>query len=79
MTILIGTDELEPEFQSPWKGGFIKHPSIDYADNCIYATFEKQEVIIFRFKDYGWVNDNRRNSYRISSGEAGILIKIEKS
>lgn len=51
-------------------------PSIDYADNAIYAVFEGKLVIIFRFKRYGWVNDNRTNSYNITAGPAGITIQI---
>ena len=78
MTILITPDELEEEFRNSWKMGHIIHPSIDYADNAIYAVFEGRLVIIFRFKDYGWVNDNRRNSYTVSSGSAGIMINILK-
>ena len=76
MFIHITPDELEPEFKESWKLGFIKHPSIDYADNAIYAVFEEKLVIIFRFKDYGWINDNRRNTYNVTAGSAGITIQI---
>jgi hypothetical protein len=62
-----------------WKMGWITQPSIDYADNAIWALFEGKNVIIFRFKDYGWINDNRYNSYDISAGNAGIMIKINKT
>jgi hypothetical protein len=78
MLIHISPDELEEEFRESWKLGHIKHPSIDYADNAIYADFENRVVIIFRFKDYGWINDNRFNSYKISAGSAGIIINIIK-
>jgi hypothetical protein len=78
MIINILPDELEPEFRESWKMGFITQPSIDYADNAIWALFEGKNVIIFRFKEYGWIHDNRVNSYSISSGLAGIMIKIEK-
>ena len=50
MFIHITPDELEEEFRESWKLGFIKHPSIDYADNAIWAEFENRVVIIFRFK-----------------------------
>ena len=53
MIINILPDELEPEFRESWKMGFITQPSIDYADNAIWAIFEGENVIIFRFKDYG--------------------------
>jgi hypothetical protein len=76
MFIHITPDELEPEFKESWKLGFISQPSIDYADNAIYANFEGKLVIIFRFKDYGWVNDNRYNTYKVTAGSAGITIQI---
>jgi hypothetical protein len=79
MIINILPDELEPEFRESWKMGFITQPSIDYADNAIWAIFEGTNVIIFRFKDYGFINDNRYNSYDISAGKAGITIKIERT
>ena len=78
MIINILPDELEPEFRESWKMGFITQPSIDYADNAIYAIFEGRQVIIFRFKDYGFINDNRRNTYDVSAGKAGITIRITK-
>ena len=78
MIINISPEELEPEFRESWKMGFITQPSIDYADNAIYANFEGKIVIIFRFNKYGWINDNRYNSYSISAGSAGITIKIDK-
>jgi hypothetical protein len=79
MIINILPDELEPEFRESWKMGFITQPSIDYADNAIYANFENRVVIIFRFNKYGWINDNRFNSYLISAGSAGITIKIKRT
>jgi hypothetical protein len=78
MIINILPDELEPEFINSWKMGMITQPSIDYADNAIWAIFEGKDIIIFRFKDYGFINDNRRNTYDISAGKAGITIKIDK-
>jgi hypothetical protein len=79
MIINILPDELEPEFRESWKMGFITQPSIDYADNAIWAIFEGRQVTIFRFKEYGFINDNRYNNYFISTGVAGITIRIEKS
>ena len=79
MTIHITPEELESEFINSWKMGWISNPSIDYADNAIYAIFEGKQVIIFRFIKYGWINDNRYNSYLISAGSAGIIITIEPS
>lgn len=77
MLIHITPDELEEEFRESWKLGFISQPSIDYADNAIWAIFENKNVIIFRFKKYGWINDNRSNTYSISAGSAGITIQIK--
>ncbi len=79
MIINILPDELEPEFVNSWKMGFITHPSIDYATNAIHAIFEGKDVIIFKFKEYGWINDNRYNTYSISAGRAGVMIRIEKN
>jgi hypothetical protein len=79
MVITIDTDELESEFVESWKMGFIRDPHIDYATNCIHAWFENKEVILYRFKGYGWINDNRENKYYISAGRAGIMIKITKT
>ena len=76
MFIHITPDELETEFRESWKLGWISQPSIDYGDNAIYALFENKQVIICRFKNYGWINDNRYNKYFISSGSAGITIQI---
>jgi len=79
MTIHIEVEELVEEFQQLWKLGEISKPSIDYATNSIHCFFEGEDVIIFTFKDYGFINDNRYASYTISSGTAGITIKIKKS
>jgi hypothetical protein len=76
MLITITPDELEEEFKESWRMGFISHPHIDYATNAIHAVFEGKDVIIFKFHKYGWVSDNRQNTYDISAGSAGILIKI---
>ena len=78
MIINILPDELEPEFVNSWKMGLIKEPSIDYADNAIWAIFEGRQVVIFRFRQYGFINDNRYNTYLVSSGLAGIMITINK-
>ena len=77
MILFIAIEELESEFQNPLKMGYITSPHIDYATNAIHAWFEDKEVIIFKFKDYGWINDNRFNIYNISAGSAGIIIQIK--
>ena len=77
MFIQILPDELIEEFRVPWKQQLIKNLHIDYATNAIHGWFEDKEVIIFRFKDYGWVMDNRNSGYKISNGGAGILICVK--
>ena len=76
MLIYITPDELEEEYRNSWKLGYITQPSIDYADNAIWAIFEGKQVIIFYFKKYGYVMDNRYTTYNITAGRAGITINI---
>lgn len=79
MIIHITPEELEEEFVTPWKQEFITQPHIDYATNAIHGLFEGRDVIIFRFKNYGFIHDNRFNTYDISSGRAGITVRITKT
>ena len=79
MIIHITPDEFEEEFRTLWRSNLIKQPHIDYATNAIHGWFEDKDVIIFKFKDYGFIQDNRFNSYNISSGSAGITIQIIKN
>ena len=79
MIIHITPDEFEPEFQNSWKQDLIKSPMIDYATNAILGWFEGKDVIIFRFKDYGFINDNRYSTLELSVGAAGITLLITKS
>jgi hypothetical protein len=76
MLIYIRPDELEPEFINNWKLGYITQPSIDYADNAIYAVYNNEQVKIFFFGKFGYVMDNRFTSYDITAGKAGITINI---
>ena len=46
MIILISSNELEEEFRDSWKMGHIIHPHLDFATNCIHATFENKDVIL---------------------------------
>lgn len=85
MTIHIRTEEFEEEYRTSWKLEYIKSPAIDYATNAIHGwlidpmTKEKEDIILFRFKNYGFINDNRYNSYELSVGKAGITIEITKN
>lgn len=76
MFILIKPEELEPEFINSWKLGHIHNPHIDYATNAIHAIFENRDVIIFKFKKYGWFSYNGENGYTITAGPAGVMINI---
>jgi hypothetical protein len=79
MLIYISPEEFEEGMFEPWKSELIKSPAIDYATNCVHGWFEGNDVIVFRFKPYGFINDNRFNTYDISYGRAGITINIKKT
>lgn len=78
MLIHILPEEFEEGMDVLWKAEQIKSPAIDYATNCVHGWFEGKDVIVFRFKPYGFINDNRFNTYDISYGRAGITINIKK-
>jgi len=77
MFLHITVDELEEAFQRPWKLEMVQHVSIDFATNSIHGWFEDEDVILFKFKKYGFITDNRRSSYSISKGPAGLVVHIE--
>tara|TARA_R110000751_G_scaffold65584_1_gene134208 strand:- start:142 stop:384 length:243 start_codon:yes stop_codon:yes gene_type:complete len=79
MLLHIDIDEILEEFREPWKLELIKSVSIDYATNSIHGWFENKDIVLFKFKDYGFINDNINNTYYISSGSAGITINIVAS
>ncbi len=79
MIIHISVEEFEGEFKTPWKAGLIKSPAIDYATNAIHGFYEGKDTILFKFRDYGFINDNRFCTYNLSSGAAGITIQIIKT
>ena len=79
MILYISPEELVEEYRNSWKLGWIKNPSIDYYTNAIHAIFEGEDVIIFRFNDFGYVTDNRYNTYDITAGPAGITINIRST
>lgn len=78
MTIFISIDQFENKFQHLYKLRYLSNCHIDYATNAIHAVYENEEVIIFRFSNYGLFLDNRYGIYRITIGEAGVLVIIEK-
>jgi hypothetical protein len=79
MLIHISVEELEEKFKEPWRAERITNPHIDYATNAIHGWFENEDCIIFRFKNYGFINTNVGNSYKISSGSAGITLHLTKT
>jgi hypothetical protein len=76
MLIHIQTQELEKQYIRPVINGLVSQPLIDYQTNAVHAHYEGEDVIIFNFKKYGWLNDNRYNNYNLSLGPAGITIEI---
>ena len=54
---------------------FWKSPRIIHVNQ----QFEDKDVIIFRFKDYGFINDNRFSTRELSIGAAGITLLITKT
>jgi len=79
MIIHITPDEFEEEYRTPWKQSLIKNVSLDYATNAIHGWFGEKDIILFKFKDYGFMNDNRFSTRNISSGCAGITLLITKT
>ena len=78
MTLTIPIEEIDEEARPHFNSGSISGLSIDYATNAIHGYVGTSEHIVFRFKDCGIFLDNRYNSYELSGGSAGILIRIDK-
>ena len=78
MLLVISPEELVEEFRAAYKMQYVKSLHIDYATNAIHGWYENEEVIIFKFRDLGWINDNKSNTYEISYGPAGIIVKISR-
>ena len=78
MIILISSNELEEEFRDSWKMGYIIHPHLDFATNCIHATFENKDVILYKFIKYGYVVSNKSGTHTLSAGDAGIMIHFHQ-
>ena len=78
MFIHITPDELEEEFRDSWKMGHIIHPHLDFATNCIHATFENKDVILYKFIKYGYVVSNKSGTHTLSAGNAGIMIHFHQ-
>ena len=79
MIVHVSASELEEPFKSrPCDLREMYNLSIDYQTNSILGYLNDIEYEVFRFSGYGFVNDNRFNTYELSVGEAGILIEIIK-
>jgi len=78
MTIIIPLEELKEETRPYFTIGTVSGLSIDYATNAIHGYVGGVEHIVFRFKECGVYLDNRYNSYTLTGGSAGILIRIDR-
>ena len=80
MIIHIPVSELEEPFCSePFLLTRLYNVCIDYADQTVTGILENQEIVLFRFKDVGFVNDNRYSTYEYSVGTAGLTFIISKT
>ena len=80
MVIFISIDEFEDKVKNAFNFAHINNVSIDYATNAIHASFTgHDDVIIFKFDDYGFFNQNKYNTYSLSYGEAGITILLKST
>ena len=80
MMMYIPVYELEEPFRScPMNLNHLYNVGIDYADQTVTGVFQDQEMVLFNFKDVGFVNDNRFNTYEYSVGTAGLTFIISKT
>lgn len=75
MKIIINKEELK-EFKPLFEEGKFTGLHIDYATNAIHSWKGEEEFIIFRFKNFGWINDNRYNTYDLTYNTEEIIIEI---
>lgn len=79
MTIIVSTEEFEEGMKELYDNNQLKHFSIDYATNAIHGWNNDQDCIIFKFKGYGFINDNRYNKYDLINDEKGFILEITKT
>ena len=79
MTIIVSTEEFEEGMKELFDNGQLKHFSIDYATNAIHGWNNDQDCIVFKFKGYGFINDNRYNTYDLTNNEKGFILEIRKT
>lgn len=76
MEIVIHVDDLIPEYKEKYKAGLITNLNLDYATNGLHGWLGEEDVIIFKFKNYGWIHDNKYNTYEIYADSKQIKIEI---
>ena len=79
MIIEISTEEFEDGMKDLYDNGELKHFSIDYATNAIHGWNNNIDCIIFKFKGYGFINDNRYNTYELLNDDNGFKLLIKKT
>jgi hypothetical protein len=78
MQLYIPIEEFEEEYQGAWIRKELTSPSIDYATNAIHCWLKEKDIIIFKFKDFGFINNNCYNTYNLTHDEEGITINITR-
>ena len=77
MTIHIPINEFKGKAKKALKSNMVRNVSIDYATNALHGSFPgNDDVIIFKFDNYGFFNQNKYNTYSLSYGEAGVIIDL---
>lgn len=79
MVIEVSTDEFEEGMKDLYDNGKLSNFSIDYATNAIHGWYNDIDCIIFKFKGYGFINDNRYNSYELLNNNNGFKLLIKKT
>jgi len=79
MVIEISTDEFEDGMKDLYDNGKLSNFSIDYATNAIHGWCDNIDCIIFKFKGYGFINDNRYNTYELINHTNGFKLSIKKT
>jgi hypothetical protein len=79
MIITILKEEFEEGVLELFESEQVDHFSIDYATNAIHGWYGDKDIIVFKFKGYGFINDNRYNKYDLIRNEKGFILKITKT
>lgn len=79
MIIEISKEEFEDGMKELFDQGKLRSFSIDYATNAIHGWYNNTDCIIFKFKGYGFINDNRYNTYDLFNDVNGFKMVIRKT